>query len=247
MIQDAIKRYNRVSDNIISEEGLVSMTKKLSLYFIRHGQTYLNKYGRMQGWSDAPLTPEGLENVKASGRGLSGVEFIAAYSSDLQRTVATANAMLTENKHAYGLQLEQRPEFRETFFGSFEGLDGKYAWGEIAAQRGLSNEQELFSQSSVREILNATRAADPTGDAEDFQMFWSRVEQGFLDIINRHRAQGGNIFIVAHGVTIRNIIHELDPSITEQFVLDNASVSILSYEQGLFKAEKINDTSHFKK
>lgn len=77
-------------------------------------------------------------------------------------------------------------------------------------------------------------------------MFWSRVEQGFLDIINRHRAQGGNIFIVAHGVTIRNIIHELDPSITEQFVLDNASVSILSYEQGLFKAEKINDTSHFK-
>lgn len=40
------------------------MTKKLSLYFIRHGQTYLNKYGRMQGWSDAPLTPEDWKMLK---------------------------------------------------------------------------------------------------------------------------------------------------------------------------------------
>lgn len=222
------------------------MTKKLSLYFIRHGQTYLNKYERMQGWSDAPLTPEGLENVKASGRGLANVEFIAAYSSDLQRTVATANAMLKENKHGYGLELEQRPEFRETFFGSFEGMKGDEAWRTIAAERGLATAQELFDQSTVPQILNATRAADPADDAEDFEMFWSRVEKGFLDIINRHRSIGGNIFIVAHGVTISNIIHELDPSVTQRSSLDNASVSILSYENGLFKAEKVNDTSHFK-
>ena len=31
----------------------------MKLYFVRHGQTYLNKYKNMQGWSDTPLTPEG--------------------------------------------------------------------------------------------------------------------------------------------------------------------------------------------
>ena len=32
----------------------------MKLYFLRHGQTYLNKYKKMQGWSDTPLTPEDL-------------------------------------------------------------------------------------------------------------------------------------------------------------------------------------------
>lgn len=51
--------------------------KKLSLYFVRHGQTYLNKNLRMQGWADTPLTPEGIEVVKESGRGLAETEFVA--------------------------------------------------------------------------------------------------------------------------------------------------------------------------
>ncbi|MBC1406132.1 histidine phosphatase family protein, partial [Listeria welshimeri] len=63
------------------------MTKKLALYFVRHGQTYLNKNLRMQGWADTPLTPEGAEIVRQSGRGLSDTEFVAAYSSDLHRTI----------------------------------------------------------------------------------------------------------------------------------------------------------------
>ncbi|EAG9343160.1 histidine phosphatase family protein, partial [Listeria monocytogenes] len=87
----------------------------------------------------------------------------------------------------------------------------------------------------------------PTGDAEDFMTFWTRVEQGFLHVINRHRETGGNVLIVAHGNTIRNIVHELEPSMDEAVILDNASVTVLAYENGLFKLERLNDTSHFKK
>ena len=36
------------------------MTKGVTFYFVRHGETYLNRLGRFQGWADAPLTPEGL-------------------------------------------------------------------------------------------------------------------------------------------------------------------------------------------
>lgn len=31
----------------------------INVYFVRHGQTYLNLYHRMQGWSDSPLTERG--------------------------------------------------------------------------------------------------------------------------------------------------------------------------------------------
>lgn len=35
--------------------------KQLKLYFVRHGQTIFNKYNRMQGWSDSPLTEKGTQ------------------------------------------------------------------------------------------------------------------------------------------------------------------------------------------
>lgn len=38
------------------------------IYVVRHGRTYLNKYQRLQGWSDAPLTEEGIEGATGWGR-----------------------------------------------------------------------------------------------------------------------------------------------------------------------------------
>ena len=35
--------------------------KTLELYLVRHGKTVFNTTGRLQGWSDSPLTPEGCQ------------------------------------------------------------------------------------------------------------------------------------------------------------------------------------------
>lgn len=110
---------------------------------------------------------------------------------------------------------------------------------------GYASQEELFEKANVRETMNGTKVADPKHEAEDFMTFWNRVEKGFLHVINTHRESGGNILIVAHGNTIRNIVHELEPSVKANFILDNASVTVLSYENGLFKIERLNDTSHF--
>ena len=88
---------------------------------MRHGETYLNKYNRMQGWSDTPLTPRGRRDVMRSGAGLGDVKFDAVYCSDLRRTFETAQIILKENQHADYLKVVAMPEFREIFFGSFEG------------------------------------------------------------------------------------------------------------------------------
>ena len=34
------------------------MTKGVTFYFVRHGETYLNHLERLQGWADARLTPD---------------------------------------------------------------------------------------------------------------------------------------------------------------------------------------------
>ena len=101
------------------------MTKGVTFYFVRHGETYLNRLGRFQGWADAPLTPEGLEIVHQSGRGLADVKFDAVYTSDLGRTIKTAQILLEENHHSQDLTITPMPEFREVFFGYYEGLEAQ--------------------------------------------------------------------------------------------------------------------------
>lgn len=45
----------------------------VELYLVRHGQTFLNKYHRMQGWSDAPLTTKGLQDADLAGERLAKI------------------------------------------------------------------------------------------------------------------------------------------------------------------------------
>ena len=94
------------------------MSKGVTFYFMRHGETYLNKYHRMQGWSDTPLTNRGKRDVARSGAGLADVKFDAVYCSDLRRTFETAQIIVNENQHKEEmLPIVAMPEFREIFFG----------------------------------------------------------------------------------------------------------------------------------
>ena len=65
------------------------MKKQLTFYFIRHGKTVWNTEGLMQGHGDSPLTEEGINGAKKTGVALNHIPFIAAYSSVLNRTIAT--------------------------------------------------------------------------------------------------------------------------------------------------------------
>lgn len=69
----------------------------INVYFVRHGQTYLNLYNRMQGWADGPLTPKGEEDAKRVGRALAAIQFDYVFCSDLARTVSTTRFLLAEH------------------------------------------------------------------------------------------------------------------------------------------------------
>lgn len=223
------------------------MTKKgVTIYFVRHGETYLNYYGRMQGWANAPLTDRGMTDVRRSGRGLKDIKFDAVYTSDLQRTVDTAEIILDENEVTpVDTEMTLMPEFREIFFGSFEGEYGKVVYKQIADHLGYETARTLFKNVNQFERMGAFKEADPEGHAEDFMEFWLRVEEGLLQLINTHRDTGDTILLVAHGGTIRVILENLIPELTNPRGLLNASVSVAHYENGFYQLDRYGDVSHF--
>ena len=74
----------------------------VTFYVVRHGQTLFNVMGKVQGWCDTPLTPEGVAGAEALGRGLADVEFARVFSSDSGRAVQTASALLEARARVRG-------------------------------------------------------------------------------------------------------------------------------------------------
>lgn len=90
------------------------------LWVVRHGESTWNIEGRYQGQTDVPLSHVGvLQAASLAGR-LTGLNFAAVYSSDLQRAVQTAQAVTERLNGPPQLILE--PELREIDVGELSGL-----------------------------------------------------------------------------------------------------------------------------
>ena len=53
--------------------GDIIRTMILHLHLVRHGQTYFNRYNRLQGWSNSPLTESGVADAVKAGERLKGL------------------------------------------------------------------------------------------------------------------------------------------------------------------------------
>jgi broad specificity phosphatase PhoE len=87
----------------------------LDLYIVRHGTTEWTRSGQHTGRTDLPLLPEGEEQARLLGRALRGLEFTAVYSSDLRRSLRTAELAGFSTP-------EQTSLLREYDYGEYEGL-----------------------------------------------------------------------------------------------------------------------------
>lgn len=86
--------------------------------FVRHGQTELNRGGRLQGRIDAPLSDHGLEQAAALARGLASEPVARVLSSPLRRARDTAAAIAAR----HGLVVEVDDRLIEIDYGSWDGL-----------------------------------------------------------------------------------------------------------------------------
>jgi probable phosphoglycerate mutase len=216
----------------------------INIYMVRHGQTYLNSYARMQGWSDTPLTDQGVADGYAAGARLRNVRFSGAYSSDLTRAVKTAEYILQRNVQSEGLVAPvQLFQFREQFFGFFEGLPSDQS-GQMIADKlnrtDLHSYADLMKALSQDEVLDAIHAADPTGDAEDAATFWARLDNG-LDALRREHRDGDNILVVAHGSLIRNLTDRFGSHEQASVKIKNGAVTVWELTETDLHLQVYND------
>lgn len=223
------------------------MTKSgITLHFIRHGETYFNLYDRVQGWGNSPLTEQGITDALRSGRGLKDLEFNAIYTSDLARTIETAELILQENdKTDKNQEIIAMPEFREIFFGSFEGGYNDDAFKAAADHLGYESKEDLLANVHDSERMEVFKELDPYGHAENFPEFWARLEKGLNKVIENHPDTEEDILIVAHGGTIRLLLEKIVPELIDPKPLLNASVSTVHYENEKFHLDRYGDISHF--
>lgn len=211
-----------------------------SVYLVRHGQTYLNMYNRMQGWCDSPLTPKGQNDAHLAGQRLASKHFDYVFHSDTMRTKRTCEGILAENTATdSNIEPKELRNFREQSFGYFEGSDGNQAWRMIGAKHNCRTFEEVVNNFSLVETRDFMHEADPFGDAENDAQFWSRVKIGF-DYLRENIPDGKNVLIVSHAMTIRSIAKLFDDQIPILPNPKNGSVTKLTVDGHNFTVNYYN-------
>ncbi|WP_171038110.1 histidine phosphatase family protein [Aquibacillus sediminis] len=213
---------------------------KVKLYLIRHGKTYLNQYEKMQGWADSPLTEEGKVVALETGKKLANISFDRVYTSDLGRTVETAEILLGQNHYNDNLAIRKTKEFRELFFGSFEGEYNEVAWSKVAKEKGLSSNEEMIRDHPMEEIVESMHKADPLHQAESFEEFSRRIKKGLELIIAERQKEDENILLVSHGVVIMHLIHKFSDEPIIPIEINNSSISHIEYAEDKYKVISYN-------
>lgn len=219
----------------------------LEIYLVRHGKTIFNTNDRVQGWADSPLTEEGREVAIHLGKGLSDINFVMAYSSDLDRTTETARLILNENETSSFLNVHRISGLRETNYGKYEA-----GWNEDMNQASyemynVSSWEEISSMDkSVQKVLTAVHASDETGQAENYDEMSTRVSTAFEELIKKESQKGGgNILVVSHGHAIMAIMDKVCQ--TEVSHVENSAVCKIIYKDGEYTVESVNDKSYIEK
>ncbi len=213
--------------------GTAPNPNRRTIILVRHGETQGNIEGKAQGHFDAPLTDKGVRQAQALAQRLADTEFSAIYSSDLQRTVHTAEAILNNRS---GIQIQRRPELRELHYGTYENT----LW---LAHR--DEEPEFFK----RRIEWETRPNAKYPGGESAADLWQRVGDFAHELLANH-PEKSTILVVAHGGSLQTLLaHFLALRITDQwrFSFDNTSISIIKEHPmapHVWQAKLFNDTSH---
>ncbi|MFC0179337.1 histidine phosphatase family protein [Thorsellia kenyensis] len=237
-----------------------SVDKEVEIYLVRHGKTMLNTTDRVQGWSDAVLTPEGEEVVNTVAVGLQDVPFVGAFSSDSGRSVQTAELILAKNQTSNQLVVQKDWRMREFNFGTYEGDLNHNMWSDIAKHQGMTFDEWFNSDVSPREFADSVAALEkvkmakeknPPSNwpAEDYATITKRLRAGIEEIAKQSADQGGGpILVVSHGLSIGALVDNLKGGYQlPAGGIKNASVTKIHYKNGQFEVKEIGDVSYLEK
>ncbi|CDF70574.1 histidine phosphatase family protein [Lactobacillus acidophilus] len=222
------------------------------VYLVRHGETMFNQLNKVQGWCDSPLTVKVINDLKRTANALSQVHFDNMYSSDLKRAIDTVHLMKDANVVSDIGKIRKLPEFREVFFGTFEGDDINQTWDQVAMAAGIGHEDDvakIINKVGLDKFREATKKADPRHLAENTQELDKRMIRG-INVLRDLTKDEQRVLLVSHGDFIKTLtikywkdsdgIHDIvfpnNGSVTRGILHDDGKFEIVDYN---IDAEKL--------
>jgi len=192
--------------------------KKIVL--LRHGESSWNLENRFTGWTDVPLTDNGVDQALRAGDLLKaqGFFFDKAYVSLLSRAVKTLDCVLDRMEQSW-LPVEKDWRLNEKHYGVLQGLNKR----ETAEKYG--DEQVLLWRRSYDVAPPPLSADDPRNArldpryrhvpsekiplTESLKDTVERILPYWNEVIFCELNRADQILVVAHGNSLRGVIQYL--------------------------------------
>ncbi len=227
------------------------MGKKVAkLILMRHGQSVWNKQNLFTGWVDIPLSMEGIQESLEGGKKISHIPMDVIFVSTLIRAQMTAFLVMAEHssgKIAYIVHGKEEgklfewsqvydEETKKTLIPVFKADElNERMYGQL---QGLNKQHTIdkYGAEQVRIWRRSYDVAPPGG--ESLAMTAKRSIPFFQKNIVPYLEKGKNVFVSAHGNSLRSIVMHIEKLSKEQVLeleMDTGSPLIYNYSDGLWQ------------
>jgi probable phosphoglycerate mutase len=192
------------------------MTLSTRIGWVRHGITEWNQLGKIQGVTDIPLSPEGIDQAHLLAERLvrEGEVWNGIYCSDLQRALQTGEVLAKR----LNIPLLAEPRLRERSFGEAEG----------------TTEAERLTRWG-----RDWRSLVP--DQESDELIRARGNEFIKEFTDKHPGEAW--LVVTHGSFLARMLQTLCTQLEDSHLL-NMSLTVLEKQQEGWKPLLHNCTLH---
>lgn len=220
----------------------------VKLILMRHGQSQWNLNNLFTGWVDIPLSSQGVQEALEGGIKIKDEPIDIIFTSTLIRAQMTAMLAMTEHHSGKVPMILHSGEGKLDEWGQIHSPDALSqtipvirAWelnermyGEL---QGI-NKTELRQRFGDEQVQIWRRSFDvPPPSGESLEMTAARSIPYFTTTVVPYLQKGQNVFIAAHGNSLRSIIMHLDGLSKEEVVsleLPTGLPVIYTYANGQF-------------
>lgn len=216
---------------------------KVTFYLVRHGETFFNKKGRVQGVCDSPLTELGEKQADTACTALKDVFFDSVYVSPAGRCISTAKHILNGRSMDYVI----KNDLHEFDFGSFEGTRFTSHPDEIQACFNSNDFSSVNGENPEEIFERIDYVMDEILDEAQWQDHILIVTHGYFEMMLLYHLLGVDVssYMKEREAEGRNPIPNAG---IMKFIYDEETgyqLESLPIEPENFKEEKENKTVHF--
>jgi len=166
----------------------------LRLLLLRHLQSQWNKENRFTGWTDIPLSKEGIASTEETASKLRGFKIDKVYTSPLIRNKETVTLVLKSlGKEDLPVVIDKALDERN--YGKLQGLNKD----EI---------KKKYGEEKVRLWRRGWNVAPPGG--ESLKDVFARTTPFYQQYVEKELKEGKNVLIVASHNSLRALIKHIE-------------------------------------